>query len=459
MTRTLISIAIVAMLSGCMSLAPTYERPASPVPSEVKDGYRAAEQSVSDLQPYTQWEKLFTDPQLQTLIRSALAQNRDYRVAALNIEKVRAQYEISQASRLPAIGLNAGANLTGETRGESNVRRQYTATVGLSSYEIDFFGRIKSLNDAALAQYLGTQAAQQSLRLSLIAEVANAYFTLAADQANLQRVSATLASRQESHALIERRFAAGVIGELDVQQSKIAVETARADQARYQALLVQDQNALRVLLGGETGLSDATIDVQQALAAPVLPAQLASDVLLRRPDVQQAEFALKAANANIGAARAAFFPSITLTANTGFSSASLSSLFQSGSGLWLFAPQLNLPIFDGGRNQANLDIAKAERDIALAHYDKAIQNAFREVSDGLTVASSHRDRVASQQAQLDAARRAFQIAQARYQKGVGAYLDVLDSQRALYQAEQALTSLQLQQAQNLVNLYKATALY
>ncbi|WP_157670963.1 efflux transporter outer membrane subunit [Chitinibacter sp. GC72] len=459
MTRTLISIAIVAMLSGCMSLAPTYERPASPVSSEINDGYRATEQSVSDLQPYTQWEQLFADPQLQTLIRSALAQNRDYRVAALNIEKVRAQYQISQASRLPAIGLNAGANLTGETRGESNVRRQYTATVGLSNYEIDFFGRIKSLNDAALAQYLGSQAAQQSLRLSLIAEVANAYFTLAADQANLQRVSATLASRQESHTLIERRFAAGVIGELDVQQSKIAVETARADQARYQALLVQDQNALRVLLGGETGLSDAAIDVQQALAAPVLPAQLASDVLLRRPDVQQAEFALKAANANIGAARAAFFPSITLTANTGFSSASLSSLFQSGSGLWLFAPQLNLPIFDGGRNQANLDIAKAERDIALANYDKAIQNAFREVSDGLTVASSHQDRVASQQAQLDAARRAFQIAQARYQKGVGAYLDVLDSQRALYQAEQALTSLQLQQAQNLVNLYKATALY
>jgi multidrug efflux system outer membrane protein len=459
MTRTLISIAIVAILSGCTSLAPQYERPASAVPAEINNGYVAEAKSNSDLQPYTQWELLFTDPALQNLIRTALANNRDYRVAALNIDKVRAQYQITQASRWPTIGLNAGSNVQGKTSGDSNISRQYSATVGLTSYEIDLFGRIKSLNDAALAQYLGSQAAQQSLRLSLIAEVANAYYNLAADQANLKRVSATLASREQSHTLIERRFAAGIVGELDVQQSKIALETARGDQARYQALIVQDQNALRVLLGGEVAVADLPSDFKIATASLALPSQLSSEVLLRRPDVQQAELALQAANANIGAARAAFFPSITLTANTGFASNSLSNLFQSGSGMWLFAPQLNLPIFDGGRNQANLDIAKAERDIALANYDKAIQTAFREVSDGLTQASSDQDRVKAQQAQVTAAQRAFDIAQARYQKGVAAYLEVLESQRALYLAEQTFNTLKLQQAQNWVNLYKATALY
>ncbi|QLI80367.1 efflux transporter outer membrane subunit [Chitinibacter fontanus] len=459
MTRSLISIAILAILSGCTSLAPQYERPASVVQAEINNGYAPVANANQELQPYTQWEQLFTEPALQNLIRTALANNRDYRVAALNIEKVRAQYQINQASRWPTIGLNAGSNVQGKTSGNSNINRQYSATVGLTSYEIDLFGRIKSLNDAAMAQYLGSQAAQQSLRLSLIAEVANAYYNLAADQANFKRVSATLASREQSHALIERRFAAGIIGELDVQQSKIALETARSDRARYQALIVQDQNALRVLLGSELPVTDLPTDFALATANPVLPSQLKSEVLLRRPDVQQAELALQAANANIGAARAAFFPSITLTANTGFASNSLSNLFQSGSGMWLFAPQLNLPIFDGGRNQANLDIANAERDIALANYDKAIQTAFREVSDGLTQASSDQDRVKAQQAQVAAAQRAFDIAQARYQKGVAAYLEVLESQRSLYLAEQTFNTLKLQQAQNLVNVYKATALY
>ncbi|WP_410497759.1 efflux transporter outer membrane subunit [Chitinibacter sp. S2-10] len=471
LTRTqlgprLLTLALLGILAGCTSLAPEYIRPASPVAAGISNeysGYVSEIKAAEDLQPYTQWEQLFVDSGLQNLIRQALIQNRDYRIAAFNIEKVRAQYQISQANRLPTIGISASGNSTGDAGSSQSNEQQYTASVGLTSYELDFFGRLKSLSDAALAQYLGTQAAQQSLRLSLIAEVANAYYNLAADQANLQRIKETLTSRQASHELIERRFAAGVIGELDVQQSRVALETARADLARNALLVLQDKNALRVLTGGEINAADlpklGAGNWRQVVATPQLPTQLKSDILLRRPDVQRAEYLLQSANANIGAARAAFFPTITLTTGIGVASSSLSDLFSGGSGAWLFAPQLTLPIFDGGRNQANLDAAKAEREIALATYEKTIQQAFREVSNSLSQTSSDLDRLAAQQSQLAAAKRAYDIAQARYNSGIGAYLDVLESQRVLYQVELAFNNLQLQLVVNQVNLYKATALY
>ncbi|WP_028448850.1 efflux transporter outer membrane subunit [Chitinibacter tainanensis] len=459
MTRTILSLLLAAALGGCASLAPDYQRPASPVAEQLTGGYTATGQEIKAPEAYTHWEQLFVEPQLQGLIRAALLNNRDYRIAALNVEKVRAQYQISDANRWPTLGLTAGSSAQGPTSGDGGISRQYSAKIGLSSYELDFFGRVKSLNNAALAQYLASQAGQQSLRLTLIAEVANAYYTLAADQATLRQVEATLQSRNTANALIEKRFAVGVIGELDVQQSRGALAAARNDQARYQALVQQDWQALQQLVGGALPLQALPDEWQNTLAATPMPAELPSAVLLRRPDVQQAEYALQAANANIGAARAAFFPSITLTANAGFSSDRLSQLFQSGSGVWLFAPQLNLPIFDGGRNQANLDIAKADRDIALAQYEQAIQTAFREVNDGLTRARTDELQWQSQREQVQIAQRALQIAEARYQRGVGAYLDVLESQRALYAAEQQLIAIRLQQVQNRVKLYKATALY
>ncbi|MBB3221956.1 efflux transporter outer membrane subunit [Pseudoduganella umbonata] len=465
MNKTLMTLAAAALLSGC-SLAPVYERPAAPVAPDWPQGeaYRPAEQAGANAAHDIAWRDFIADEQLEKLVELALANNRDLRVSILNIEAARAQYGVRRADRVP--GLNASVGQTAQrvpdnlsATGDGYITRQYTAGLGIPAFELDFFGRVKNLSEAALQQYLGTEEARRSQQISLVAEVANAWLTLAADQERLRLAQDTLKSQQISYELSKRRFEAGATSGLDMYEAQTSVETARSDVAVYTAQVAADQNALALLAGAPVpaGLLPGTLQpgtLQPVTQLADLPAGLPSDVLQRRPDVLAAERTLQANNANIGVARAAFFPSISLTASAGAMSSDLSNLFKAGAGTWSFMPQLNLPIFAGGRNQANLDLAKANRDIAVAQYEKAIQSAFREVSDALAQRGTLDERVASQAALVEASGKSYRIHEQRYQKGAESYLNALVSQRNLYVAQQTYISARLAKASNQVTLYK-----
>jgi multidrug efflux system outer membrane protein len=401
------------------------------------------------------WREFFTDPKLQTLIEQALANNRDLRVAVLNVERAQAQYGVQQADRLPTVAAGAGQTATRSPGGA--ITRQYTATLGVSAWELDLFGRVKSLNDAALQQYLATDDARRSAQISLIAQVAGAYLTLAADQERHRLAEQTLRARQDGLRLTQRLQGAGVASTLDLRQAEIAAETAQTDLAALTSQVAQDRHALALLVGQPLGAGPwpAAGTDTPVTQATELSAGLPSDVLLARPDVLQAERTLQAANANIGAARAAFFPRISLTASAGTASNELDGLFRSGSGLWSFMPQVSLPIFDAGRNQANLKIAQVDRDIAVAQYEKAIQSAFRDVADALAQRATIGQQVESQQRLVAQTQDALRLAEARFRQGLDDRLATLDAQRTLYGAEQGLINARLAQQVNRVTLYKA----
>jgi len=463
MQKSLFTLAAVALLGGC-SLAPVYERPAAPVTQAwpAGDAYKGLPAAAADARPVSeiQWREYFADARLRQVIELALANNRDLRVSVLNIERARAQYDISSAPLLPTISASGGQTASRtpknlSTTGEAFVNRQYSAGLGLAAYEIDLFGRVRNASEAGLQSYLGTEEARRTQQISLVAEVANAWLTLTADQQRLKLAQETLKSQQTTLDLSRKRFDAGATSGVDVYDAQTSVESARNDVATYTAQVALDQNALVLLVGGAVPanlLPEGELVAVSELTA--LPGSLPSDLLTRRPDVQQAERTLRAANANIGVARAAFFPSITLTASGGSASSDLSGLFKSGSGTWSFSPQINLPIFDGGVNRANLDIAKAEREISVAQYEKAIQVAFREVADALATRGTIDERLNSQQALVDAAEKSFKINDARYRRGADTYLNALVSQRALYTAQQGLITTRLNQTSNAVTLYK-----
>ncbi|WP_458735314.1 efflux transporter outer membrane subunit [Zobellella taiwanensis] len=451
--RTSLALVTGLLLAGCSTLVPELPeaRPGVaadwPIPASSADTQAAA----ADIG----WRDFFTDPQLEQLIGQALANNRDLRVALLNVDKARAQYRIERADRLPSVAA-AGDLERGRLAPDAGVSEQFSANLGIAEFELDLFGRVRNLSEAALNQYLAREEARRAAQLSLVAEVANAYLTLAGDRRLERLAEETLDNRQQALALTERRHQLGAVSGLDLSQAQTALETARADLARYRGLVAQDLNALTLLVGApvDPALLPAGDGGEVSGLAP-LPAGLPSDVLLRRPDVQQAEYALLAANANIGAARAAFFPSIRLTGSVGTASGELDGLFEGGSGIWRFAPRINLPIFQGGSLRAALGLAEAERDIALADYEKAIQSGFREVADGLALTRTLAERQDALQALVDAARRAEQLSLARYRAGQDSYLVLLDAQRTLYQAEQSLISAELAEQSNRVNLYKA----
>jgi multidrug efflux system outer membrane protein len=461
MQKTLISLAAVALLSAC-SLAPVYERPAAPVSAAWPQGdaYQPAP-VAADARPAAgiAWRDYFADQRLREVIALALANNRDLRVSALNIEKARAQYGIQRAALLPNVSASGGQNATRTPdnmapNGEGQVNRQYTANLGVA-YELDFFGKIRSLSEAALQQYLGTEEARRAQQISLVAEVANTWLSLQADRERLRLAADTLKSQQITYELSKRRFDAGATSGLDMYEAQTSVEAARNDMAIFTAQVASGQNALELLVGAalpESLREPAALANVAAMAE--LPAGLPSDVLQRRPDVLGAERTLQAANANIGAARAAFFPSISLTATAGSASSNLSGLFKGGSGTWSFLPQVNLPIFDGGANRANLAVARVDRDIAVARYEQAIQSAFREVADALAQRGTLDERLASQNALTEASQKSFRIHEARYQKGTESYLNALVSQRALYAAQQSLITARLARASNQVTLYQ-----
>ncbi|MDR7332221.1 efflux transporter outer membrane subunit [Roseateles asaccharophilus] len=449
---SLTALAASLVLTGCASMAPTYERPASPVAQQWPVPQTTGEQAkAADIA----WREFFTDPKLQTLISQALANNRDLRVALLNVERAQAQYGVQQADSLPTVAAGAGQTATRAPGG--TITRQYTTTLGVSAYELDLFGRVKSLNDAALQRYLATDDARRSAQISLIAQVAGGYLTLAADQERLRLAEQTLLARQDGLRLTQRLQGAGVSSTLDLRQAEIAAETAQSDLASLTAQVAQDRHALELLVGQPLTAAQwpaAGTDAPVTQLAE-LSAGLPSDVLLTRPDVQQAERTLQAANANIGAARAAFFPRISLTASAGTASGELDGLFRSGSGLWSFMPQVSLPIFDAGRNSANLKIANVDRDIAVAQYEKAIQGAFRDVADALAARATLGQQVASQQRLVAQTQDALRLAEARFQQGLDSRLSTLDAQRTLYGAEQGLINARLAQQVNRVTLYKA----
>ncbi|GGY53636.1 efflux transporter outer membrane subunit [Pseudoduganella albidiflava] len=462
MTKTLITLAVTALLAGC-SLAPTYERPAAPVTPAWPQGdaYQPTAAAADAKGAYeVQWREFIADEQLEKLVELALANNRDLRVSILNIEAARAQYGVQRADRVPNVNASVGQTAqrvpaNSSATGEAYISRQYSAGLGIPSFELDFFGRVKNLSEAALQQYLGTEEARRSQQISLVAEVANAWLTLAADLERLRLAQDTLKSQQISYELSKRRFEAGATSGLDMYEAQTSVETARSDVAVYTAQVAADQNALALLAGAPV---PAELLPQGALQSVTqlaeLPEGVPSEVLQRRPDVLAAERTLQANNANIGVARAAFFPSISLTASAGAASGDLSNLFKAGAGTWSFIPQLTLPIFAGGRNQANLDLARANRDIALAQYEKAIQSAFREVSDALAQRGTIDERVASQAALVEASGKSYRIHEQRYQKGAESYLNALVSQRNLYAAQQTYISARLAKASNQVTLYK-----
>ena len=450
-------------LAGCSTMAPKYTQPALPVQSSWPNGpaYKDAQQGVGEKAVADiAWQEFFVDPQLRKLIAQALENNRDLRVAVLNIERSQALYQIKRSDLLPKVDASADGNfqrVPADFSGTGQVEylHQYNVGLGVSSYELDLFGRVRSLKDQALEQYLATEQARRSVQVSLVSQVAAGYLTLAADRERLGLAKETLTSQQSSFRLTKSRFDNGVSSALDLHQAQTTVDTARVDIARFTTLVAQDANALNLVVASkvEAGLLPQTLSETLTSLKEIAPG-LPSDVLLRRPDILQAENLLKGFNANIGAARAAFFPRITLMSSIGLGSKDLAGLFTGGAFAWSFAPQITLPLFDAGSNKATLKVAEVDRDIAVAQYEKAIQTAFSEVADALAQRGTIDDQLAAQQSLTDATRESYRLSRARYEKGVDSYLTVLDSERSLYAAQQGLIAVRLARLANLVTLYK-----
>ena len=456
----LVVIALTAALGGC-SLAPKYKQPQPPVPAEWPQGpaYEASSPSAAMVSEIG-WGEFYADDRLRHIVELSLANNRDLRMSTLNIERARAVYHIQRADQFPtieAVASGTAQKIPGSispTR-DGSTYREYRVEVGFASYELDLFGRVRNLKEQALQEYLAIVETQRSAHISLVAEVAAVWVTLASDQALRQLAQNTLESRQRSFELTQRSYELGIASALDLERARTSVETARDDVAAYTRFVAQDRNALQLLVGApvpETLLPDASVDPVTALTD--LPAGVLSSVLLERPDILAAERRLIGAYASIGAARAAFFPSISLTALGGTASNSLSGLFGGGSGAWTFLPQIAQPIFDAGRNRARLRITETDRDIFLADYEKAIQIAFREVADALAGRGTIDDQLVAQRALVEATQRTYELTDARYRAGIDSSLSLLDAQRELYAAQRSLIVTQLARETNLVTLYK-----
>ncbi|WP_279361831.1 efflux transporter outer membrane subunit [Xanthomonas sacchari] len=461
LTRMSVAVATLLALSGC-TLAPTYVRPAAPVPADLAAVDAApATGAATDTLAMPDWQQVFLDPRLRQTIALALQNNRDLRVAVLSIDKARAQYRLQRAAQLPSFDANASmsrgrSSAASNDDGVSQVSTSDTLQVGLSSWQLDLFGQLRSLKQEALQNWLSSAENQRNVRLTLVAQVAAAWLTVGADQAQLALAQQTLDSQAQTLQLTERRHSIGSASGLDLAQQQTSVESARVAVASAATQLAQARDALQLLVGApvDAALLPTAQAMQDSVALAPLPAHLSSAVLLQRPDVLAAEHTLQAANADIGAARAAFFPSLSLTASTGRSSDALSTLFSAGSRTWSFVPSITAPIFHAGALKASLDASKLGKDIAVAQYEKAIQSAFAEVADALATRDHLQAQLTAQQALVDASQRSYTLADARYRAGLDGHLPVLDAQRSLFAAQQALIALRLQDASNRVTLYQ-----
>lgn len=454
MRKTTILLVLAALVTTGCTMIPKYHRPASPVPAALPGGTAPA--AAAEFNPA--WRGFFTDEKLRAVIDLALANNRDLRIAALNVEKLRSVYRIQRAALLPTLSAVGGADVSRVPQQVSPSGAAYTAeqysVMGTASWEIDLFGRLRSLKQKALNQYLATAEARNAAQIALVAAVAESYLTLAADREALQLARATLETQRASLELTRQSRDAGIASDLTFYQAQSQVDAARAEVARYTGLAALDKNALDLLAGGPVSTDLLPDKLESVAEVQDVAADLNSEILLRRPDILAAEYQLKGANANIGAARAAFFPRISLTAAAGTLAPELSALFADGTGFWKYAPQIAQPIFAGGSLLANLKAAKADRGIAVAQYERAIQVAFREVSDALVRRSALVEQLDAQQSLVASLAESFRLADARYREGVDGFLGVLVMQRSLYDAQRGLVAARLARRTNQVALFK-----
>ncbi len=450
-----ILIALAWLISGC-SLIPPYEKPAAPIPKDWPKG-EAYQETIGPTPPEIKWPDFVTEEKLKKIIEKALFNNRDLRLAALQVAKTRALYGIQRAEIYPTVnaaGTGSWQRVPADLspQGREMTVEQYSVNLGITSWEVDFFGRLQSLKESALAEYLATEQGRRSAQISLILTIANAYLSLAADLEMRQLAQATLEAQEATYNLIKRRYEAGLASELELRQAQTQVDTAKREIARYTQLIAQDENALQLLVGSPIPKELWPQDLQSINPFREISAGLSSEVLLQRPDIQAAEHRLKAAHAYIGAARAAFFPRIALTAGLGTASSELAGLFKSGSGTWSFIPQVVMPIFDA-RTWSAYEVSKVEREIALTQYEKAIQTAFREVADALAIQGTVEEQLRAQESLVKALAESYRLAELRYLHGLESYLAVLDAQRALFGARQGLVGLRLAKMANQVKLY------
>jgi outer membrane protein, multidrug efflux system len=455
-----VMVGAMLTLTGCATMAPKYTRPQAPVPpayptGPAYQGTAAKGPALADIQ----WQDFFVDPQLRKVIALSLDNNRDLRVAALNIERSQALYQIQRSELYPALNGTASYEALRTPKGLSSTGRgvtshSYNLGAAVTGYELDLFGRIRSLSEQALQQYFATEQARRSVQISLVAEVANNYLTLAADRERLRIAQDTLVAQQASYNLTKSRFDMGVATALDLSRALTTVQTAQVDIGRFVGQIAQDQNALQLVVGAPVPTELLPGALTSVTAVKEIAPGLPSDLLQRRPDILQAENLLKGANANIGAARAAFFPRITLTGTGGLGSNDLAGLFAGGAGAWSFLPQITVPIFNAGANKANLKVAEVDRDISVAQYEQSIQIAFREVADALAQYGTLGTQLSAQTALVNSSADSYRLSDARYKGGIDNYLSVLDAQRSLYDAQQGLVTLRFSRLSNMVTLYK-----
>ncbi|ALR21265.1 efflux transporter outer membrane subunit [Sphingobium baderi] len=463
--KAFLAMGLAVTLSAC-DMAPKYVRPELPVPVASPEGAAYADAGAQEaiVPADTAWKDFFVDPRLTRVIGTTLANNRDLRVALANVEQARAQFKVRRADILPTVGLNGSATYQDTPfaqqggAGAANSGRTdiYSASVGVSAWEIDLFGRVRNLTKAAQEQYFASIENRNAAQTALIAEVASTWMTMATDQERLRIARDLESAFGKTLELTKSRFAKGIASELEVRQAQTSYDQARSDIAQATTLVAQDQNALNLLAGTTIGAEDLPEAMPQGdVVLGNLPDNLPSSLLLKRPDIAAAEHQLRGANANIGAARAAFFPNISLTAAFGTMSLGLSNLFKSGSDYWSVAPSASVPIFDFGRNQGNLRYARATYDAMLATYEKSVQTGFREVADALARRGTMTDQLAAQTSLRDSARVAYTLSEARFRAGIDSFLTTLDSQRALYAAEQSLLATRLARTANMIELYRA----
>lgn len=462
--RSTTALAVALVLAGCASAPPGAAPSDEPligsvVPARLDGAGGAATHTAMPETAPASWQQLVQDARLRELITLALTHNRDLRLAALNIDAARAQYRITDAALLPTVAAGAGSTASRSSTaagGSGAVSRQVSATLGISSWELDLWGRLGQLKDAALSSYLATESTRDAVQATLVAEVAQAWLTVQSNQSLAQLAQQTLDTRTRSLDLTQRRYDAGAVSGLDLATAQAALETARGDVATAQSTLAQSHNALRLLVGADVpaALLPAAGDTASAVALAPVPGGLSSQVLLQRPDVKAADRTVQAALARVGAARAALLPTITLTASVGSASTELKDLFSAGSGTWSLAPSLRLPLLDGGASRTAVEVAEINRQIGFTTYEQTVQTAFKEVADALAVRSQIDTRLQAQAKLVDAYQRSLSLTEQRYQAGAVNALSVLDAQRSLYAAQEALIALRLTEQGNRLTLYK-----
>lgn len=448
-----------ALLTGChliptkFIIAPKYVKPVAPIPEKFPVASDTSDKPVADIG----WRDFFQHPELQTAIGTALDDNRDLKMAALRIDEARALYNITQADRVPGVSATGGVTTSRQLLFGTNPTNRTVYQVGASipAFELDLYGRVKNLSAAALAQFFATEEVRRTVQITLVGEVAKAWLSERALAEQMQLATRSLQAREASYVLVKKRLDAGITNALELRQSDTLVQSARVSLLAIKRQHAQSSNALALLVGTSTqaALATATLSAQNITAD--IAAGLPSELLIQRPDIIASEQKLRASQANIAAARAAFFPRIALTAGVGLASTSLSDLFSSGANTWSFAPLISLPIFDGGRNQSNLSLAEVRSNIAINEYEKTIQVAFREVADALAARAIINEEIAAQQAALQAQSERLALAQARYQNGIANYLEVLDAERELFASEQQLLQTRLLRLTNAVDLYRS----